>query len=338
MYQKRRISNDTILLTAGLLLLAYLLGDVLLLVFAALTLAVGLDGAATAIAGRLPVSRGWAVLGVSLGIAVLLIAALGLSAVDLIQQLHDVGGKVIGLVDGFRSWLSELGAMDVIENIDTGSADLVSPVGDLAGTVMIWGKTAFGAVTNLTLVLILTLFLVADPGLYRRGLVILVPPDRRVVLEETLSAIAHSLRWWFLGQIAAMALVGVTVAIGTFLLGIDLWLALGVLTALLSIVPYIGTLVAAVPIVAVGFAEDVQTGVIVLIGYIIIQTVEGDVLTPMIQQQAVNLAPALLISMQLLMGLIFGVAGLILAAPLTIVAMVAVRKLWVEHTLGEKVD
>jgi predicted PurR-regulated permease PerM len=68
----------------------------------------------------------------------------------------------------------------------------------------------------------------------------------------------------------------------------------------------------------------------------VIQNIEGNVLVPMIQQKAVDLAPALLIAVQVLLSLIFGVVGLILAAPLTVVAMVAVQKLWVEHTLGEK--
>ena len=74
-----------------------------------------------------------------------------------------------------------------------------------------------------------------------------------------------------------------------------------------------------------------------LIGYVVIQNIEGNVLVPMIQQKAVHLAPALLISVQVLLSIVFGVVGLMLAAPLTIVAMVAVQKIWVEHTLGEKI-
>jgi predicted PurR-regulated permease PerM len=56
----------------------------------------------------------------------------------------------------------------------------------------------------------------------------------------------------------------------------------------------------------------------------------------MIQHKAVNLAPALLISVQVLLSLAFGVVGLILAAPLTVVAMVAVKKLYIEATLGDR--
>ncbi len=165
----------------------------------------------------------------------------------------------------------------------------------------------------------------------------LVPPERRALAEHTLSALAHALRWWFLGQLTSMALLGSTVGFGLYVLGTDLWFALAALTALLTFVPFLGPLIATVPIVAVAFTEGTQTGLIVLFGYIVIQNVEGHVLTPMIQHKAVNLAPALLISVQVLFSLIFGMVGLILAAPLTVVAMVLVQKLWVEHMLGDKV-
>ena len=327
-----RIRTDTILLTAGLLLIGYLLGQVLLLVFAALLLAVGLDGLARAFARRLPVSRGWALVGVTLCVTALMVGAMGLSTVRLIQQMGMVGERVAEFGQRLHAWLSDLGAMDLV---DDGSFDLAGSVGDLAGTAMTWGMTAFGALSSLALILVLALFLVVNPDLYRRGAVILVPPHRRGLVEDTLSAMARALRWWFLGQIASMALLGVTVGFGLFMLGIDLWLALAVLTALLTFVPFLGPLIATVPIVAVGFAEGTQTGLIVLVGYIVIQTIEGNIITPMIQQQAVDLAPALLIAMQVFLSLIFGVTGLMLAAPLTIVAMVAVQKLWVEHMLGE---
>ncbi|MDO9637978.1 MAG: AI-2E family transporter [Pseudotabrizicola sp.] len=330
-----RIRTDTILLTAGLLLLVYLLGNVLLLIFAAVLLAVGLDGLGRVVSDWTRLPRGWAVTGVCLGITAFILGALGLSAVSLFRQMRQVGDKVGDLAQRLHRWVDDLGAMEVVENIDAESAGLAGSMGDLAGTVMTWGMGAVGAVSSLSLIIILTLFLVANPGLYRRGAVILVPPARRPVVQETLSAIALALRWWFLGQVVAMVMLGVTVGLGLFLLGIELWLALAVLTALLAVVPFIGPLIATVPIVAVGFAEGAVTGAIVLGGYIVIQTIEGEILTPLIQQRAVNLAPALLIAVQVVLTLIFGVAGLILAAPLTIVAMVAVQKLWVEHTLGE---
>ncbi|MBK5926441.1 AI-2E family transporter [Rhodobaculum claviforme] len=331
----RRPLTDMILLTAGLLLLAYLLGEVLLLVFAAVLLAVGLDGAARAIAARLPVSRGWALVGVALGIAAVVLGALALTATRLVQQLRELQATLVAFVEGVQARLSELGATAVIEDLDGGG--LGGSAGDLAGQAMTFGMSAVGALASAIILIVLTMFLAANPALYRGGLVRLVPPARRAMAQDTLSAIAHALRWWFLGQLASMVLLGVTVGLGLLVMGIELWFALAVLTALLTFIPFLGPLIATVPIVAVGFAEGTQTGLIVLIGYIVIQNIEGNVLVPMIQHKAVDLAPALLISVQVLLSLVFGVVGLMLAAPLTVVAMVAVQKIWVEHTLGEKI-
>jgi len=332
----RRNRTDNILLIAGLLLLGYLLGEVLLLVFAAVVLAVGLDGAARAIVARLPVARGLALVGVVIAIAAIVIGALSLTATGLVQQFREVGKRMIAFMEQAQAWLADLGAMDFVADIDTDGDGLSNAAREMAGPMMTMGMSALGAAASVIILVVLTLFLAAKPGLYRDGAVRLVPPNQRLMAQDTLSAIARALRWWFLGQFASMALLGVTVGLGLFVMGIDLWFALAVVTALLTFIPFLGPLIATVPIVAVGFAEGVQTGIIVLLGYIVIQNIEGNVLVPMIQDKAVNLAPALLIAVQVLFSLIFGVVGLILAAPLTIVAMIAVQKLWVEHTLGEK--
>lgn len=337
MGSERWIRTDTILMTAGLLLMGYLLGEVLLLVFAAVLIAVGLDGLAQGVAGRLPVSRGWALVGVTIGIAAIIVGALALTAARLVQQFQELRETMVDFVEGVHAWLTEHGAITMIEDMNDEDGGVADAAGEMAGHVLTYGMTAVGAVASLIILIVLTLFLAARPELYRGGAVRIVPPQSREMVQDTLSALAHALRWWFLGQIASMALLGVTVGFGLFVLGVELWFALGVLTALLTFIPFIGPLIATVPIVAVGFTEGTTTGLIVLIGYVVIQNIEGNVLVPMIQHKAVDLAPALLISLQVLLSLIFGIAGLILAAPLTIVAMIAVQKLWVEHKLGEKV-
>ncbi|MEI4261786.1 AI-2E family transporter [Roseovarius sp. D0-M9] len=337
MREERGIRTNTILLTAGLLLIVYFLGDVFLLVFAGVLLAVGLDGIARAIGGRLSIMRGRALVGVIIAITVFIVGALSLAATRLLQQFWEVRERVVKFAERAIEWLTELGALPMMEEMNGENGESSGAVSDVAGHAMSLGVTAVGVASSLLILIVLTLFLSANPALYRDGLVRLVPPDRRDIVQETLSALAHALRWWFLGQLVSMTLLGVTVGLGLFLLGVDLWLTLAVLTALLTVVPFIGPLIATVPIVAVGFTEGTQTGIIVLAGYLVIQNIEGNIVGPLIQEKAVNLAPALLVAVQVLLSLIFGFMGLILAAPLTIVAMVSVQKLWVEHTLGEKV-
>lgn len=334
---QRRIRTDTILLTAGILLLGYFLGNVLLLVFAAIVLAVGLDGLARAIAKQTPLSREWAFAGIVFVLAAGLLSALGVSAARLVQQFQEVAETVAHTLGRIRTWLAEHGVSGVMGDMSNEDGSFAGSAGVLAGHVMNYGLTAVGAVASVIILVVLTLFLAANPRLYRGGLLRVVPPAHRGIVDNTLSALAHALRWWFLGQLVSMALLGMTVGLGLYVLGIELWFALAVMTALLTFVPFLGPIVAAVPIVAVAFNAGTQTGLIVLIGYLVIQNIEGNVIEPMIQQKAVNLPPALMIAVQVFFSIIFGFVGLMLAAPLTVVAMVSVQKLWVEHTLGEKV-
>jgi predicted PurR-regulated permease PerM len=332
--ERRWLRTDAILLAAGLILLAYLLGDVLLLVFGAILIAVGLDGLARALAERTPLARGWALVAASVAILGIIVATFALVAPQFVRQFAEMQDVLLDFAAEARAWLTGLG---IEEMIDGGEAapDVSGMARELLGHLAGWGMTALGAITSLVILIVLAAFLAADPALYRRGLVRLVPHEYRPRAEETLSAIALALRWWFLGQLASMLLLGVTVGLGLFLLGIDLWLALAVVTALLTFIPFLGPLIAMIPIVIVGFAEGIEIGLIVTLGYLVIQNVEGNVIVPMIQHKAVDLAPALLISVQVLLSLVFGIVGLILAAPLTVVAMVAVEKLWIEAALGE---
>lgn len=332
---QRIFTLNAILLTAGLFVLGYLISDVLLLVFAAILIAVGLDGCARAAARHSPLTRGWALVAVASSIAFIILGSLTLTATGLIQQFQDLGEQVTDFWERVQDWLANRSEIDVIDEITPENGQISDAAGDMLGHAMTFGISALGAISSLAIIIVLSGFLAANPALYRGGLIRLVRPDRRAVAEDTLSSIAHALRWWFLGQLVSMALLGVTVGVGLLLLGIDLWFALAVLTALLTFVPFLGPLIATVPIVAVGFAEGTQTGLIVLAGYLVIQNIEGSFITPLIQKKAVNLAPALLITTQVLLSLAFGIVGLILAAPLTIAAMVSVQKLYVEHVLGE---
>jgi predicted PurR-regulated permease PerM len=335
--QIRWIRTDTVLLAAGLLLLAWLLGGVLLLVFAAILIAVGLDGLAVELARRTSLSRGWSLVVVTVALAALLAGLGGLTMPQFIQQLGELRESLAGFVEDAREYFAttEVEVEQLLGDMEANGQEMMGTAEDILAQAAAWGMTTLGALSSLVVLIVLAMFLAADPALYREGFLRLLPPARRELADTTLSAVAYALRWWFLGQLASMLLLGVTVGLGLFIIGIELWLALAVLTALLTFIPFLGPLIAAVPIIVVGFAEGVETGLIVMAGYLVIQNLEGNVVVPMIQHKAVNLAPALLISLQVLLSVAFGVMGLMLAAPLTVVGMVAVKKLYIEAVLGD---
>jgi predicted PurR-regulated permease PerM len=317
--------------------LFWLAGDVLLLVFAALLLAVGIDGLARALSDRTPLSRKWS-LTIVLLLSVILLGLTGMLVVPpFIEQLAEMWYRTVAFIEDLVDQLREVGWARDMMNSDN-QEQVAGAAGTVAEHVANFTMMLVGAVASVFILVAIALFAAYDPELYRRGLLRLFPRQYRDRLDRTLSATAHALRWWFLGQLVSMLVLGVTVSLGLLVIGVELWLGLGVLTALLTFIPFIGPVIAGVPIVIVGFGSGPEVGLIVLVFYLIIQNIEGNFLVPIIQHRAVHLAPALLISVQILLSALFGVMGLILAAPLTVVGMVAVKKLWMEEVLGEETE
>jgi predicted PurR-regulated permease PerM len=330
-----RLQTAWVVLGIALVLLAYALAPVLLLVFAGLIVAVGLDGVAAGVVRHTPVPR-WLAL---LATAAVLIGAIAAFVVVLVPQLVGQFGQMADTVESIvRAALARIARSGVTPEVLNDAAtpqDLAGVAGTVMGHVARWGMTTLGALASVVVVVVIAGFAVADPALYRRGVLRMLPARMRPPVDDALSSVARALRWWFLSQLVSMLLLGVTVSAGLWLIGIELWLGLAVLTALLTFVPYLGPLIASVPILAVAFADGVETGLMVTAFYLTVQIVEGDIVVPWIQHKVVRLAPVVAIAAQVLFGLLLGAPGFILAAPLTVVGMVLVQKLWIEGMLRD---
>jgi predicted PurR-regulated permease PerM len=134
-----------------------------------------------------------------------------------------------------------------------------------------------------------------------------------------------------------MAVVGVATTAGLWLLGVPFALALGVVAFVLDFVPYIGPILSAVPAILVAMTLGPMEALYVGLLYFGVQSLESYLLTPLVQQRAVQLPPALTILSQVLLGLLLGGFGLALATPLTAVGVVLVRELYVEDVLEDRV-
>src|SRR6185295_16753182 len=120
--------------------------------------------------------------------------------------------------------------------------------------------------------------------------------------------------------------------------GVPLWLPLGLLAALLNFIPNFGPVIAAVPAVLIALADNPAKAAWVVALSVAAQNLEGYLITPLVQRRAVEMPPALTILSQVLMGLLLGPLGVILAAPMTAAAIVVLKMLYVEDTLGTPVD
>jgi predicted PurR-regulated permease PerM len=134
-----------------------------------------------------------------------------------------------------------------------------------------------------------------------------------------------------MGRLFAMAVIALATGIGLRLLGVPMAFTLGTIAGLISFVPTIGAILAIVPALLVAFQQDPWTPVYVLILYVAIQAVENNLLTPLVQQQAVSIPPVVLVVSQVLMGVLVGVVGVAVATPLAAVVLQVIRELWVRE-------
>ena len=197
-------------------------------------------------------------------------------------------------------------------------------------------STTIAAVTGLILVVFLTIFFAADPETYTRGVLHLVPRAQRARVTEVLATMGRSLRAWLIARSIAMVTIGVVVTAVMTLLGVRASVALGVIAGLLEFIPVFGPIIGAIPAIALGFVDSPQKAFAVLIAFIVIQQLEGNVLIPLLLQRAVEVPPALSLIGIASLAMVLGILGVIIAEPLVAVALVAVKMLYVEPVMGDK--
>ena len=180
------------------------------------------------------------------------------------------------------------------------------------------------------------IFLAAQPNFYRIGAIKLVPQAKRALVAEAMIDSERALRLWLRGQLFAMVIVGLMTGVGLWLIGVPSALALGLLAGLLEFIPFAGPILAAVPgiLLALVIGPDLALWTAVL--YFAVQHFEGYLLQPLVQRYAVDLPPVVLLFSLLGFSILFGVIGMLLAAPLAVVSYVLVKRLYVQEALGTK--
>jgi predicted PurR-regulated permease PerM len=305
----------------------------LILVFAGVVVAMVLRALAEPLAAATGLAHRWA-------LAIVVVVLLGMAALGtwffgarIAEQFDQIVQRVPEAWARLKSWL---------EQYQFGRYALESLAGTFAGADKAGGVLArlatgtFGAVADTVIVLVTGLYLAAEPRMYRRGLIKLTPPSARARVNEALDAVVTALKRWLLGQGVAMLAIGLMTGIGLWILGIPMALGLAILAGVLEFVPYVGPFLAAVPAVLIAFAQSPLDALYVLLLYWGVQQVENWALIPLIEKWTVELPPALAILSLVIFGVLFGIPGIVVAAPLMIVVMVLVQKLYVEGILGDK--
>jgi len=198
-------------------------------------------------------------------------------------------------------------------------------MGGVAGVTKALGGVIGGVATTF-LVIVLGIYFAVEPRLYQRGFAWMLPADKRSYFEGTAQLMGRALRRLLAGRLLGMVIEGFATWLMLQIYGVPMAALLGLLTGLLAFLPNIGAPISGALMVMVGFSGGTDMGLYCIMVYAIIHLVDGNIIVPLVAKKTVDLAPALVMGAQLIMGVLFGVMGLILADP-----MVAMIKIWLER-------
>ena len=311
-------------LFVGLALVAL---DVLLSIFVAIVLALGLDPVVGAL-----VTRGWKRGTAALTVFAALFAAVALIILITVGPLWE---QVTEFVSEIPTYWQQLSSSDTFQTfISSGSQDkvksaledLAKGLPDAANTLLGIAGGIFGSILSLVTLTFLALFMLIERHTITEWLFDLAPPAVQKrwhpILEDSISAVSSSL----IGNLA-ISLVAATVAgVSAWIFGLPFPIVLAVMTGFLDLIPQVGATVAAVILVLVALTVSTQAAIAMAVIQLIYQQLENYVVYPLVYRRAVELSPFTTIVAVLIASSILGVLGAILAVPFAAVIKIALRE------------
>jgi predicted PurR-regulated permease PerM len=307
--------------------------SVLILVLISAFLAIGLDTVAR-FATRHGITRGWAVLG---------IAVVFLGVVTAVVFV--VGGalrtQVSSFIDDAPHLLTELRRNRTIAHLDS-KYHLIAKLqdklqsSDLASTAMSQlftvGASVVSAVAGVVVVFVLTLYFLAALPRITRAAYSLAPASRRERVSKLGDEILRRVGGYAVGAVLVALIAGTVTAVFTVCVGLgDYALALGLLVALLDLLPLVCALLGAATVCLVGFATSLPVGIAAVIFYVIYEVLEGYVIYPRVMRSSVDVPEYVTIVAVLLGGAVGGIVGALLALPTAAALLLLVREVWVRR-------
>lgn len=318
-------------LILGIAWVALQASGVLLLIFLSILLASGLEPIVDWLRGRFPTGRLGTIVLVYAAFLAIVVAVGVLLVPEAVRQTQRVAERVPIVIDGARDWSATLQPAalgDIVRTVIDEAAQVTSNgVQADAGTLVSASLTMAEAVAAVATVLTIVILWLTERVRLQRYALAFLPAHRRPGTREAWNEIENQLGMWVRGQLALMAAIGVTTGIAYTLVGLPAPLLLALTAAVCEAIPIVGPALGAVPAVLVALTVSPQTALIVLVIYVVIQLVEGNVLVPLVMRNAVGLPPILVITSLLVGGAVAGLAGALVAVPIAASVLVVLERL-----------
>ena len=308
---RREMQKAAVWFGMGLAILGVItLGQPLLLIIGGAIFAVFLDGGVRLLGRFLPIPRGWRlliVLIIGFGFLGWVFYFAGTTIAAQFEALRDV---VTAQFNRVMEFAASLGLMD--GKPTDWRSQVLGGVGRLTSAV----GSVVGAVASVIAMIVIGIFLASEPRLYDRGIAWMLPLRNRAGFYRIAAHIGFTLRRLLFGRLVAMIFEGVFTWFMLTLGGVPMAGLLGLVTGVLAFIPNIGAITSGILMIAVGFSASYGQGIWCIIVYFLVHNIDAYLVVPYVARRTVDLAPAVLLAMQLLMGALFGILGVLFADPI----------------------
>jgi len=324
------ISTATILKVIGVLLvlgLIFLIRDVVVLVLFAIILTSAIEPFAARMENK-KIPRVVAVTTVYVIGAVLLGTALFFLIPPLLEQIRQLAVAMPSFFEAvmtkFESFKQFAIQHNIVSNVELFFESLSSELGQVAPNIFSTTKAVLAGTVSVVIVLAVSFYMSVEKGGLKKFIETLTPESQQNNVMRLVRKSQAKLGKWVQGQFVVILLVGLLDFLGLFFLGARFALLLGIVGAILEIIPYAGPIVATAIVFLICSSQSLTLAILAGAWMLIVQQIENHVITPKIMQSAVGLNPIVVILAILIGTKLAGVLGLVLAVPVAAVIEVLI--------------
>lgn len=306
------------------------LGQPLLLIVGGAIFAVFLDGGARLLGRYLPIGRGWRLLLVLILGFGFIGWVLWFAGTTIAAQFEALRAVVTAQFDRLIAFASSLGFAPEGRSQDLGS-QLLGGIGHLTSAL----GSVIGGIASVIAMIVIGIFLASEPRLYDRGIAWMLPLSKRAGFYRIAEHVGFTVRRLLFGRLIAMVFEGIFTWFMLMIAGVPMAGLLGLVTGVLAFIPNIGAITSGILMIAVGFSASYGQGIWCIIVYFLVHNIDAYVVVPFVARRTVDLAPAVLLAMQLLMAALFGILGVLFADPILATLKVVLVDLSHRHAREE---
>jgi predicted PurR-regulated permease PerM len=313
--------------------------QVLLLAFAAVVLATAIDQLVKLLQAKFKLQRKMAIAIAVTGILTFILGFIALIIppfIEQFQQLVELVPQGLDQLSSINRWLSNVlpnSLLHEVRDLQSLTQNIQPFLDKFIGNFFDLFSSTLGVFVNSFLVIVVTIMLLSNPTPYKQTFLLMFPAFYRPRVQIILKKCEKNLGGWAISILFNMAVITILSGLGLLFLGVKLPLANSLLTGMLTFIPNLGPLLSVVPPTAMALLDAPWKALAVLILYFLIQQVETNILTPVVMQKQVALLPAITLLSQFVFAVFFGILGLLLALPITVIAQVWLKEVLVKDIL-----